>query len=60
MKKLALLLLAALVAGAALPEGETRILRYSPEGPPGGGMESNDDEKLHVYYTSERNERITS
>ena len=59
-KKLALCLLGALAVGATLPKGETSIIRYHPDGVPGGGMESSEDEKLHVYYTSERNERITS
>ena len=63
MKKFALLLLAALAVGATMPEGDagkTNIIRFSPDGPPGVGLEGDDNERMHVYYTSERDKRITS
>ena len=36
-KKLALVLVGALAVGATLPEAETSIIRYDPDGVPGGG-----------------------
>ena len=60
MKKSILVVLATLALGATMPAEDLKIIRFSPDGPPGVGMAGDDDERMHVYYRSERDDRITS
>ena len=60
MKKSILVILATLALGATMPAEDLNIIRFSPDGPPGVGMQGDDDERMHVYYEGVRSDRITS
>lgn len=60
MKKSILVVLATLALGATMPAEDLKIIRFSPDGPPGVGMAGDDDERMHTYYRGVRSDRITS
>ena len=43
-----------------MPAEDLKIIRFSPDGPPGVGMAGDDDERMHTYYRGVRSDRITS
>lgn len=60
MKIFGLFLLGVLAISATMPEGKTSIIRYSPDDLASVDVEGDNEVRSHNYYTSERNDRITS